>query len=102
MIRTRTDNETHVYTAEGCRADTPAATSAAAADLRVQFADSPKRCGADESRTRRAGPTSGPLERAILKTREFTSRTKGTRVFLGPISLVPDGSCLSITTPSLE
>lgn len=36
--------ETHVYTAEGCRADTPAATAAAAADLRVQFADLPNRC----------------------------------------------------------
>lgn len=31
--------KTHVYTAEGCWADTPAATAAAAADLRVQFVD---------------------------------------------------------------
>lgn len=49
--------ETHVYIAEGCRADTPAATAAAAADLRVQFAELPNRCDVDDDlRTRARGP----------------------------------------------
>lgn len=59
------ETETHIYTAEGCRADTPAATTAAAAaDLRVQFADSPKRCDADDCRTRGVGPTSDRWNRS--------------------------------------
>jgi len=38
----RDEAETHVYTVEGCRTDTPAATAATTADLRVQFADLPR------------------------------------------------------------
>jgi len=41
-------SETHVYTAEGSRADTPAAVAAAAADFRVQLADLFNRCDADD------------------------------------------------------
>ena len=39
MIENEMDCETYVYTAEGCRTDTPAATAATTANLRVQFAD---------------------------------------------------------------
>lgn len=68
-------SETHVYTAEGSRADTPAAAAAAAADFRVQFADLPNRCVADDPE-----PESVPRQRvdgtarAILKTREITRK----------------------------
>lgn len=38
---------TYVYTVEGCRTDTPAATAATTANLRVQFADLYNRCNAN-------------------------------------------------------
>lgn len=80
---------THVYTAEGCRADTPAATTAAAAaaaaaDLRVQFVDSPKRCD-ERTDPGLASRSRVGTARAILKTRGFTSRTLGDAS--GPLSL---------------
>lgn len=71
------ETETHVYIAEGCRADTPAATAAAAADLRVQFADLPNRCDVDDYlRARPRDP-----ENARTKSREgrdtHTYRSRG-------------------------